>query len=287
MTETEKPAFDIRAPGLPKEIDEAAFRSGGFLYGHRLKKKAYLSELRSLQIELVKMLDGVRRNGLRVVVLFEGRDAAGKGGTIQRLTEHLNPRSVRIVALPKPDPGEEGQWYFQRYAAQLPARGEIAVFDRSWYNRAGVERVFGFCTPEQTKAFLKEAPVFEAMLVRDGIILVKFFLSIGREMQMARLHARWHDPLSRWKLSDIDYKAVEKWHDYSAAFNRMLEKTDTVEAPWTVLHANDKRRLRLAAIRGVLDQVPYEGKDKDAIGVQDDKIVSSAARFLKASGEPG
>ena len=220
-----------------------------------------------------------------MAILFEGRDAAGKGGTIQRLTEHLNPRFARVVALGTPTETQKGQWYFQRYVEQLPSRGEIVIFDRSWYNRGGVEPVFGFCTPDETTRFLDETPKFEGMIARDGLRLVKLFLTIGREMQMKRLHARWHDPLDRWKLSSIDFQAIEKWDAYSAAFERMLAATDHAAAPWLVLRANDKRRGRLEAIRHVLDVIPYDGKDRTLVGRGDFTIATSAAAFLGSGGE--
>ncbi|WP_084572620.1 polyphosphate kinase 2 [Methylocapsa aurea] len=276
--------FPIDAPQSAK-TKRAALRSGDFPYDVKLEKDAYKPQLRQLQIELVKMLDWVKREGERIVIIFEGRDAAGKGGTIQRLTEHLNPRSVRVVALPRPTERETGQWYFQRYAEHLPPRGEIAIFDRSWYNRAAVEPVFGFCTPRETTAFLYEAPIFEAMLARDGIRIIKFFLSIGREMQIKRLLSRWRDPVRRWKLTDIDLASVDKWDAYSAAFERMLATTDSAAAPWTVIHANDKLRLRLETIRHVLDVTPYGPKDAEAIGRLDAKIIVSAATFLGTGGE--
>ena len=277
--------FDIRAPEIAPVIAKKAFASGSFPYDDKLDRKSYEEELRRLQIELVRMLDWVKKTGERVVVVFEGRDAAGKGGTIQRLTEHLNPRSVRVVALPRPSEGEIGQWFFQRYVAHLPRAGEIAIFDRSWYNRAGVERVFGFCTVDETTAFLHEAPVFEAMLARAGVRLFKFFLSIGREMQMLRLNARWNDPLHRWKLSEIDFQAIAKWEAYTAAFEAMLAGTDSAAGPWTVIRANDKRRLRLETIRHLLDALPYAGKDADAVGRPDRRIAMSAASFLGGGGE--
>ncbi len=277
--------FRIETKRLPKRIDEASLRSGGFPYDRKMKRKAFSADLRRLQIELLKALDWVKREGERVVIVMEGRDAAGKGGAINRLTQHLNPRSVRVVALPKPTDEEARQWYFQRYLAHVPPRGEIAIFDRSWYNRAGVERVFGFCKPAETDAFLAEAPNVEAMLARDGVHIVKFFLSIGREMQMKRLHARWHDPLKRWKLSDLDFKAIEKWDDYSRAFERMLSLTDGAHAPWMVVRANDKRRTRLEIIRHLLNALPYPKKDEDAIGPVDPQIVLAAPAFLSSGGE--
>ena len=270
---------------LPKDIDEAALTSGSFPYDKRLSEEAYEKDLRKLQIELVKVLNWVKDSGERLAIVFEGRDAAGKGGAIQRLTQHLNPRSARIVALGKPTSTEAGQWYFQRYVAQMPTKGEIAVFDRSWYNRAGVELVFGFCTPQESAHFIQEVPGFESMLVRDGVRIVKFFLTIGREMQMKRLHKRWRDPLDRWKISEIDAKAIEKWDAYSAAFEDMLSQTDSAAAPWTIIRANDKRRARLEVIRHVLDVLPYTDKDSKAVGKPDRKIAISAATFLGTGGE--
>jgi polyphosphate kinase 2 len=281
--QTEDFKFDV--PSLPKWIDKAALRSGAYPYDDKMKRKAYDRELRLAQIELLKLLSWVKDEGKRLVIVFEGRDAAGKGGVIARVTQHLNPRSVRVVALPKPTDEEARQWYFQRYVARMPPRGEIALFDRSWYNRAGVERVFDFCTPTQTEEFLREAPVFETMLTRDGVHIIKIFLSIGVEMQMKRLHARWHDPLKRWKLSDIDFKAIEKYDDYSRAFERMLEATDCPEAPWMVVLANDKRRERLAVIRHILTALPYTGKDEKAVGAVDKKILLTAKQFLANGGE--
>lgn len=278
-------ALAIDAPRLPPEIAERALASGDYPYDEKIKRAAYAEELRRLQIELLKLLDWVEDEGERVVIVVEGRDAAGKGGTIARLTQHLNPRSARIAALGKPSPEQEGQWYFQRYVPHLPTRGEMTVFDRSWYNRAVVEPVFGFATQAQAQAFLREAPRFEAMLARDGVRLVKFFLTIGREMQMKRLHARHHDPLKRWKLSELDYKAIDKWDEFSAAIEAMLRSTDEAAAPWTVVRANDKRRTRLETIRHVLDVIPYAGKDVEAIGEKDRKIVLSASAFLGAGGE--
>ncbi|MBM3607296.1 MAG: polyphosphate kinase 2 [Alphaproteobacteria bacterium] len=250
-----------------------------------MKRERYEEELQALQVELVKMLDWTRKSGQRIVIVFEGRDAAGKGGAIKRMTEHLNPRYARIVALSKPTEQERGQWYFQRYINHLLTRGEISIFDRSWYNRAGVEPVFGFCTPQETDMFLAEAPAFEAMLSRDGKVLVKFFLTIGSEMQTLRLHERWHDPLARWKLSDLDFKAMEKWDQYSHAYERMLSATDAPQTPWTIVRANDKRRSRLECIRHVLNMLPYAGKDEKLTAHTDRKIVLSAREFLKSGGE--
>jgi polyphosphate kinase 2 len=280
-----KASFDIEAQTLPETIVDAAYHSGGYPYGKRMKRKRYDKEMEPLQIELQKLLAWARESGERVAIVFEGRDGAGKGGAIKRFTQHLNPRQARVVALSKPSDIEKGQWYFQRYAAQMPTAGEIVFFDRSWYNRAGVERVMGFCTPEQTDALLREAPAFEGMLARDGIRVIKLFLTIGREMQMTRLHARWHDPLKRWKLSPIDFEAIPRFDAYSEAFEQLLSRSSTEWAPWSVIRANDKLRARLNAIRHVLHAIPYDGKDEAAIGLIDDKVVMSAKAYLDQGGE--
>jgi polyphosphate kinase len=278
-------AFKIDAPDLSPVIKSAAFRSGDYPYDGKLDEDDYARELLALQIELLKVQDWVRTEGERVVVVFEGRDASGKGGAIQRLTQHLNPRMVRHVALARPTETEQGQWYFQRYIAELPTRGEIVLFDRSWYNRAGVERVMGFCTPEETEHFLHEVPIFEAQLVRDGIHLIKIYLNVGHAMQLKRLHARYADPLKRWKLSPVDFKAVGLWAAYSDALDEMIEKSDTPDAPWAIVKANDKLRTRLAVLRQVLLDLPYPDKDEDLVGAVDRAIVLSAEAFLKRGGE--
>ncbi|WP_051960302.1 polyphosphate kinase 2 [Devosia riboflavina] len=277
--------FDIDNPELPSAIKKAALKSGGYPYDEKLDGDEYDTQLYALQKQLVLLQAHMAKAGERIVLVFEGRDAAGKGGTIKTILENLNPRFNLIAALPKPNDRERTQWYFQRYIDWLPASGEMVLFDRSWYNRAGVEPVMGFCTPEQTELFLDEAPEFEKRLTRDGIRLFKFWLSIGREMQLKRFHDRRHDPLKTWKLSPIDLEALHKWDDYSKARDRMLERTDCAHAPWTVIRANDKRRLRLNVIRTVLNGFEYEGKDKKAIGKIDDKIVLSAEQFLQMDGE--
>ena len=216
--------FDLSQPDLPKSIEKAALGSGGYPYAEKLKREKYEKQLYELQIELLKLQSHVKKTGSRLVVVFEGRDSAGKGGCILRFTEHLNPRQARVVALAKPTDGERGQWYFQRYVAHMPTRGEIALFDRSWYNRAGVERVMAFADQDQVADFLREAPEFEAMLVRDGIHLKKIYLDIGREMQIKRFHSRRHDPLKQWKLSDIDLIAISKWDDYTRAQQEMAPR---------------------------------------------------------------
>jgi polyphosphate kinase 2 len=281
----QRTVFDIEAETVPDAILEAAFGSGGYPHAQRMKRKHYEKELAPLQIELQKLLKWVRAEGERLVIVFEGRDGAGKGGAIQRFTQHLNPRHARVVALSKPSDTEAGQWYFQRYAAHMPTAGDIVFFDRSWYNRAGVERAMEFCTQEQTDIFLREAPAFEGMLARDGVRIIKLLLTIGREMQMTRLHARWHDPLKRWKLSPIDFQAIPRFDAYSAAFEQMLARTSTDWAPWTVVRANDKFRARLNTIRHVLSVVPYADKDEAAIGDIDREIVLDAQSYLDAGGE--
>jgi polyphosphate kinase 2 len=277
--------FDIKTEDLPSAIDNAAFSSGDYPYARKLKKDVYEPEFEALQIELQKFQNWVKESGERVVIVFEGRDGAGKGGAIAAFNQHLNPRNARVVALSKPSDAEKGQWYFQRYAALMPTRGEIVCFDRSWYNRAGVEPVMGFCSPEEHERFLTEAPAFEGMLVRDGVHMIKLFLTIGAEMQIKRLHARYHDPLKRWKLSPIDFKAVERFADYSAAFETLLERTDTPLAPWTVVRANDKYRARLNVIRFVLNALPYADKNDDAVRGVDRRIVLGAEAYLKRGGE--
>lgn len=272
--------FDIHDPQLPKAIKEAAMGSGGFPYESKLEGKVYEERLLALQTQLVLLQTHLMTSGERIVLVFEGRDAAGKGGAIAAYTEYLNPRLYNDVALPKPSDRESTQWYFQRYAEWLPAAKETVLFDRSWYNRAGVERVMGFATPEQVEHFLAEAPLFEQMITNDGIHFFKFWLDIGHEMQLKRLHDRQHDPLKSWKLTSIDYEALPRWHDYSIARNEMLAATDTPHAPWTVILANDKRRARLAVIGKVLASLDYAGKDTAAVGELDPAIVLSAQEFL-------
>ena len=278
-------SFDIDNPDLPTAIDKAALGSGGFPYGKKLDRDEYDTQIYALQKELVKLQSHMQTKGERIVLVFEGRDAAGKGGTIKTILENLNPRYNLIAALPKPNDRERTQWYFQRYVDWLPAAGEMVLFDRSWYNRAGVEPVMGFCTLKETENFLDEAPEFEKRLTKDGIHLFKFWLSIGREMQFKRFHDRRHDPLKTWKLSPIDLEALNKWDAYSVARDRMLKHTDSPHAPWTVIRANDKRRLRINVIRTLLAGFDYEGKNKKAIGQIDDKIVLSAETFLETDGE--
>jgi len=280
MSDDAEPKFDIEDPVLPKWVKKASLGSGGYPYPDRLDDAEYLKQLRKLQLELVKLQSHMLKHGSRIVILFEGRDAAGKGGSIDTFREHLNGRYWVDVALPRPSDRERTQWYFQRYVDWMPAAGEAALFDRSWYNRAGVEPVMGFCTPEQTAAFLDEAPRFERMLTRDGIHLFKFWLAIGREMQLKRFHDRRHDPLKKWKISDIDIAALGKWDSYTDAAHRMLRVTHSPDTPWRVVLANDKRRARLEIIRSVLEATDYDGRDEKGLGEVDEKIVVDPDRYI-------
>ncbi|MCS4489983.1 polyphosphate kinase 2 [Corynebacterium sp. ES2794-CONJ1] len=224
----------------------------------KLNKKTYQAELKRLQAELVEMQQWVVATGARVVIIMEGRDAAGKGSAIKRITQYLNPRSCRIEALPAPNSREQGQWYFQRYVEKLPTAGEIVIFDRSWYNRAGVERVMGFCTTEEYRKFLHQAPIFERLLTEDGIILLKYWFSVSNEEQIERFKSRRNDPLRRWKLSPIDLKSITRWEDYSRAKDEMFIHTDIVVAPWYTVESEDKKRSRINVINHILSAVPYE-----------------------------
>jgi polyphosphate kinase len=225
--------------------------------GVKLPKKAYNNELYRLQSELVKMQNWARASGARIVVVFEGRDAAGKGGTISRIMQYLNPRFAHVAALDKPSEQEQAQWYFQRYIARLPTAGEIVLFDRSWYNRAGVEHVMGFCTREEYTRFLRQCPVFERMLVEDGILLRKYWFSVSDAVQQARFESRLDDPLRRWKLSPMDLESVTRWEDYSRAKDDMFTMTDTPDAPWYVVESDDKRSARVNMIAHLLSTIPY------------------------------
>lgn len=274
--------FDIDDPDLPDWIDDHAMTSGGYPYPDKLKRADYEDALEPLQIELLKLQSHIQKSGGRIVMVFEGRDAAGKGGSIGAFMAHLNPRHARAIALTKPTEAERGQWYFQRYISHLPTRGDMVLFDRSWYNRAGVERVMGFCDDEQLADFLREAPEFEGMLVRDGIHLFKFFLTIGRETQLKRFHERRHDPLKRWKLTDIDLAAMAKWDDYTKAQHDLFRFTHTATCPWTVIRANDQRRARLDAIRFVLTTLDYDGKDPKVATAPDPRIAGSGPEFFYA-----
>ena len=260
---------------IRKAIEKAGkddMLSETYPYDEEMKGKDYDKHMERLQVELVKMLYDLRETGKRLCVLFEGRDAAGKGGAIERLRENLNPRNAYIVALPKPTEREATQWYFQRYIDWLPAAGEVALFDRSWYNRGVVEKVFGFCTDDQRELFFKQLPGFEKMLVDEGIILVKLWLNVGRAEQLRRFLARENDPLKQWKLSWIDIEGLKKWDAYTDAIRETLERSHSDLAPWTVIRADDKKRARIAAIQTVLNAVDYARKDAKAIGKVDERI---------------
>jgi polyphosphate kinase len=272
--------FSLDDPKLPKEIEDAAMRSGGYPYDKRMKREEYEDRLLALQIELMKLQKHNLKVGNRILCLYEGRDGSGKGSCIKAFNEHMNPRNTRTVALPKPTETERGQLYFQRYAVHLPTVGEVVLFDRSWYNRAGVERVMGFCTEDELAVFLREAPEFEGLLVRDGIKLFKFYLTIGREMQLVRFHERAQDPLKQWKLSPIDLASLTRYDDYTRAEIEMFRFTHTAIAPWIVVRANDQRRARLETVRHVLLSIDYEGRDLSAIGKHDPLIIGSGPEFF-------
>jgi len=241
----------------PEELNpDSAFKSSG-----RMKAEFYDEEIKKLQVELVKLQNWVKEHNKKIIIVFEGRDAAGKGGVIKTLTEHLNPRGARVVALGKPSDVEKAQWYFQRYIAQLPDGGEIVFFDRSWYNRAGVERVMGFCTDDEYREFLYQAPNLEQMWLGSGFILFKYFLDVTKKEQKDRLEERRTDPLKMWKLSPIDEKAVSMWDEYNEAFVKMLTRTHTPYTPWIVVNSDDKKRARINIARDILAHIDYEGKD--------------------------
>ena len=242
-------------------------------YDRRWKRSAYEDALAALQIELVRMQAWARDTGQRIAIVFEGRDAAGKGGTIKRLRENLNPRGAKLVALSKPTDVEAAQWYFQRYIAHLPAKGEITIFDRSWYNRGVVEHVFGFCTPEQRERWFAQTPEFEDMLVNEGIKLIKIWLNVGRATQLKRFLDREKDPLKQWKLSWIDVEGLAKWDEYTDAIGETLDRTHTAHAPWTIVRSDDKRRARVQVLRHVLSQLDYTPHDPSALSPIDDKVL--------------
>jgi polyphosphate kinase len=246
-------------------------------YDERLSRHEYEVAKRLLQIELVKLQNWVKSTGQKIVLVFEGRDAAGKGGTIKRFMEHLNPRGATVVALEKPSERERTQWYFQRYVTHFPGAGEIVMFDRSWYNRAGVERVMGFCTPAEYLEFMRQAPELERMIVRSEIHLTKFWFSVSKSEQLTRFIIRQVDPVRQWKLSPMDIESLDKWEDYTEAKEAMFFYTDTADAPWTVVKSNDKKRARLEAMRHVLSQFDYPGKDEEVVGSPDDKIIGPPA----------
>ncbi|WP_430783287.1 polyphosphate kinase 2 [Actinoplanes sp. G11-F43] len=270
----------LSADGLPVDTWREDYP-----YDERLSRAEYDHDKRLLQIELLKLQNWCKDTGERLLILFEGRDAAGKGGTIKRFMEHLNPRGARVVALEKPNPKEESQWYYQRYIKHLPAAGEIVLFDRSYYNRAGVERVMGFCNRREYLEFLRQTPELERMLVRSGIRLVKFWFSVTRGEQRTRFAIRQVDPVRQWKLSPMDLASLDKWDDYTEAKEAMFFYTDTADAPWTVVKSNDKKRARLAAMRYVLSRFPYHGKDPEIVTPPDPQILGPASLVVENTEE--
>ncbi|UWQ51033.1 polyphosphate kinase 2 [Leisingera caerulea] len=272
------------APRAPSAEDiRRAFESGEYPYPRKMARRAYEAEKARLQAELLKVQLWAQETGEKFVMLFEGRDAAGKGGTIKRFTEHLNPRSARVVALNKPSDEERGQWYFQRYVQHLPTSGEIVFYDRSWYNRAGVERVMSFCEPYEYLEFMRQAPEFERMLVRSGIRLYKYWFSVTQEEQKRRFDSRETDPLKQWKLSPIDKASLGKWDDYTEAKEAMFFYTDTADAPWTVIKSNCKKRARLNCMRHFLASLDYPGKDPAIVEAPDPLIVGQAHHVIHQS----
>jgi polyphosphate kinase 2 len=265
----------VAGPHPDEELAED-WRQGGYPYRNLMLRRSYEKAKYGLQVELLKLQNWTKEQKQKVVILFEGRDAAGKGGAIKRFMEHLNPRGARVVALEKPSETERGQWYFQRYVQELPTAGEIVLFDRSWYNRAGVERVMGFCTDEEYKEFMRQAPEFERNLTRSGLHLIKFWFSVSREEQRRRFKERQVHPLKHWKLSPIDLASLDKWEDYTRAKEAMFQHTDTADAPWTVIKSDCKKRARLNAMRYLLHRLPYDGKDPKKIGALDPLLVGRA-----------
>ncbi|MCE8525819.1 polyphosphate kinase 2 [Ruegeria pomeroyi] len=260
-----------------------AFESGKYPYSRKMSRRPYEAEKAMLQAELLKVQLWAQETGERFVLLFEGRDAAGKGGTIKRFMEHLNPRQARVVALNKPTWEEKGQWYYQRYVQELPTVGEMVFYDRSWYNRAGVERVMGFCTPNEYLEFMRQTPDLERMLVRSGIRLYKYWFSVTQDEQQRRFKSRETDPLKQWKLSPIDKASLDKWDDYTEAKEAMFFYTDTADAPWTIIKSNDKKRARLNCMRHFLSTLDYPGKDIEVVGAPDPLIVGHAHHVIHKS----
>jgi polyphosphate kinase 2 len=272
----------------PAAVDKLSrnkiFPDANYPYENKMQRAKYEKLKQELQIELLKMQNWVKETGQRILILFEGRDAAGKGGTIKRLMEHMNPRGARVVALEKPSDEERGQWYFQRYIKHLPSEGEIVMFDRSWYNRAGVERVMEFCSSGEYLEFMRQAPELERMLARSGITLYKLWFSVSRNEQFRRFQARGGDPLKQWKLSPIDLSSLDKWESYTEAKEAMFFYTDTADAPWTVVKSDCKKRARINAMRFILNQLDYPNKDKSVARAPDPLIVGSA-RHIYEKGE--
>ena len=289
--ETSPDTGDGFSPTGPREFPKTdadaireAFESGRYPYGRPMGRDRYEAEKAQLQAELLKVQIWAQETGQKFVILMEGRDAAGKGGTIKRFMEHLNPRYARVVALTKPSDKEKGEWFFQRYIQHLPTAGEIVFYDRSWYNRAGVERVMGFCSPSEYLEFMRQVPELERMLVRSGIRLYKYWFSVTQEEQRKRFVARETDPLKMWKLSPIDKASLDKWDDYTEAKEAMFFYTDTADAPWVIVKSNDKKRARLNCMRHFLSTLDYPGKDEAAIGPFDPLIVGRAHQVIGGEG---
>ncbi len=267
-------------PNVTKDLIRQTFENGAYPYEDKLDRKSYEREKACLQAELLKVQKWVGETGQKFVLLFEGRDAAGKGGTIKRFMEHLNPREARVVALNKPTDRERGQWFYQRYIQHLPTAGEMVFYDRSWYNRAGVERVMGFSTPNEYLEFMRQTPELERMLVRSGIQLYKYWFSVTRDEQARRFASRETDPLKRWKLSPVDKASLSKWDDYTEAKEAMFFYTDTADAPWTIVKSNDKKRARLETMRHFLYTLDYPGKDHDLVTAPDPLIIGHASQVI-------
>ena len=274
---------DTALPLKSRDEIRRMFENGEYPYSEKIKTSDYEKCKAELQVELLKAQEWIKATEQKVVVIFEGRDAAGKGGAIKRFTEHLNPRGARVVALDKPTEREKSQWYFQRYLGHLPSGGEMVLFDRSWYNRAGVERVMNFCTPNDYLEFMREAPELERMLTRSGIVLFKYWFSVTKPEQLERFKSRETEPLKRWKLSPIDRQSLDKWEDYTEAKEAMFFYTDTADAPWTIVKSNDKKRARLECIRHFLHGLPYDDKDEDLVAVPDPLIVGSSGDVIGRS----
>jgi polyphosphate kinase len=269
------------APHGSDEDSDDAILPPDYPYPNRIRRREYERQKKDLQIELLKVQSWVKQSGQKIIVLFEGRDAAGKGGTIKRFMEHLNPRGARVVALEKPNDVERGQWYFQRYVGHFPTSGEMVFFDRSWYNRAGVERVMGFCRPLEYMEFLRQTPEFVRMLVNSGILLFKYWFSVSRDEQLRRFISRRDDPLKHWKLSPIDIKSLDLWDAYTEAKKAMFFHTDTADAPWTVIKSDDKKRARLNCMRHFLHSLPYPGKNHKIVHLPDNLLVGEASKVLE------
>ncbi|PHQ99855.1 MAG: polyphosphate kinase 2 [Marinosulfonomonas sp.] len=270
-------------PSVTPDKIRQAFETGEYPYDVKMGKKEYEATKAQLQAELLKVQKWVSETGQKFVMLFEGRDAAGKGGTIKRFMEHLNPREARVVALNKPTDEERGQWYYQRYIRHLPTNGEMVFYDRSWYNRAGVERVMGFCSPSEYLEFMRQTPDMERMMVRSGIRMYKYWFSVTREEQKRRFDSRKDDPLKRWKLSPVDLASLSKWDDYTEAKEAMFFYTDTADAPWTIIKSNDKKRARINTMKHFLSTIEYPDKDYDVVGQPDPLIVGRASHVVHGS----